>query len=147
MTKPKRPPKTLDPEVVRTERARLGIPEDGLQQRLWIRYQLQLRGWNQAKVARTAYASESSVSMIYMGQRPAGSKADRVRRLTAGVLGVAEGVLFPEAKEESRRLALDQAALIESKREKATKRKQRQRARARARKKTHVPATGADDDE
>jgi transcriptional regulator with XRE-family HTH domain len=128
----------MTPDEIRLERERLGVPDAGLMRRAWIRYQLQRQGWSQARIARATKASESTVSVLYLGHRPAGDKAGRVRELTAEVLGMPEDVLFPEAREDAARRAEEAARRAdeeptreETKREQARLRKQRQRKRAR----------------
>ena len=122
---PEAPP--LTPEEVQSERAAIGVPEDGVQQRAWIRYQLQIKGWSQACVARATTPSDSTVSVIYTGQRPAGMKAERVRRLTAEVIGVREQVLFPEANDEAERRAQEKIEMHDARRRR--RKQQRQKAR------------------
>ena len=137
-----KPGKDLTPQEIRAEirakRAEIGIPSDGVQQRTWIRYQLHMRGWNQAKVGRAVDASETTVSLIYTGTRPTGGKADLVRELTAKILKIPEDVLFPEMRagydrreKERERREKEKERLAPARRERASERKRRDRKRAR----------------
>lgn|SRR5262245_13342077 len=124
-------PKPLTEKQLRAERAALGVPEGALRQRTWIRYQLHLKGWSQVKVAKATESSQTTVSNIYMGKRPAGPKADAVRKLTAKLLNIPVDILFPEAREEYERRAEEYLLQQDVRREQARIRKQRQRKRDR----------------
>jgi len=126
----------LTAKEVRARRAALGIPSEGAGQRAWIHYQLQMRGWTAAKVARDVDASETTVSVIYTGARPAGDKAALVRRLTAKILKIPAAVLFPEVEQDAARRekelarkAAEREALRDVRREHRRVQKQRERRR------------------
>lgn len=93
---------TLSPTDIAAEKSRLGIPDGGQPLRAWIRYQLQQRinaktgkPWNQADIGRETFVSEGTISYIFTAQRVSGRKVERVRRVTAELLGIPEAVLFP----------------------------------------------------
>lgn len=82
------------------------VPAPGVDRRAWIRFELgkianpETRGrWRQSDIAREAETRDSHVSLIYTGEREAGPKADRVRRITARVLGMTTDALFGVALE------------------------------------------------
>lgn len=102
-------PGELTPDEIAAERTRLGIPDatedDGNALRSWIRYRLQRtkksdtgKPWTQADIARAAYASETSVSIVFKGGRIEGRKGEKIRLLTAEVLGIDARVLFPKLR-------------------------------------------------
>jgi hypothetical protein len=97
------PTPELTAEQIATERARLQIPEGGDALRSWLRWQLQQRTnpktgkkWTQADVARAAFTSESSVSIVFQGQRLDGPKGEKIRLVTADALGIDVRILFPK---------------------------------------------------
>jgi lambda repressor-like predicted transcriptional regulator len=105
-------PATLTVEDVAAERVRLGIPEptedNGGALRSWLRYQLQRtknpdtgKPYTQADVARKAFASEASVSIVFSGGRIEGMKGEKIRLVTAEVLGLDPRILWPKRGGES----------------------------------------------
>lgn len=96
--------KSLAADDIAAERARLGIPENAVQLRSWIRYKLgeienpaTRRPWNQAQIAKETHASEPHVSRVYSGSIESGHLSGRIRRLTSEILGIPLAVLFPGA--------------------------------------------------
>jgi hypothetical protein len=80
---------------------RTAVPPAGPDRRSWIRFELGKidnpetgRRWLQADIAREAETQDSHVSLIFTGERDTGPKADRVRRITARVLGMTTDALF-----------------------------------------------------
>lgn len=101
-------PATLTPADITAERTRLGIPEpeedNGGALRSWLRYRLQRtkntetgnKPFTQADIARLTGASEASVSVVFSGGRIEGMKGERIRLVTAEVLGIDPRVLWPK---------------------------------------------------
>lgn len=90
------------------ERARqlIDVPENGVELRAWLRYNLQRvpnkktgKPWNQADVGREAGdASGATVSRVFVGELPSGKTSDKVRQLTADILGIPVDVIWKPAE-------------------------------------------------
>lgn len=77
------------------------VPPPGEDRRAWIRHELQRRvnddtgrRWTQADVAREAYVNESTVSLVYLGERKTGAGTEKVMRITARILDTTTDRLF-----------------------------------------------------
>lgn len=98
-----------DAEIA-AKRRELGIPEgEGQPLRAWLRFQLQSKinpktkkPWTQADIARQADVAEPTVSVVFTGGRPLGRRGEKIRALTAQVLGVEQEVLFGRSRRQER---------------------------------------------
>jgi hypothetical protein len=77
------------------------VPPPGQDRRHWIKWALSKRAnpatgrrWTPADVAAEAYAAESTVSLVYLGERTVGKKIEKIMRITARVLEMKTLELF-----------------------------------------------------
>lgn len=106
-TKPDVAPELTADEIA-TERARLGIPESGDGLRSWLRYKLQQidnpktgRKYTQADIARKTKATEGTVSKVFrdIGTGLNGRMYERIRLVTAEILGIDARIIWPTQKQ------------------------------------------------
>lgn len=88
------------------ERVAVEIPPAGEARRSWIRYELSKRtnpetgkGWKPADIARKAHVAESTVSLVFTGERANGRGTEKVMRITARILELTTDALFGVALE------------------------------------------------